>query len=76
MSIAFPAYKPPHKDNEFCGVMLALQIDSEMRFVKSLSDAFKYDCKTSAECPWLKAITKIMMRTWMVYTWRCHLKIN
>ena len=35
-------------------VMLALQKDSEMRFVKSLYYSFKYDCKISAEYPWLK----------------------
>ena len=25
-----------------------------MRFVKSLCDTFKNDCKICAECPWLK----------------------
>ena len=39
---------------QLCDLMLALQNDSEMRFVKSLCDPFKYDCKISAECPWLK----------------------
>ena len=53
-SIAFPAYLPPHQDIQFCDVMLALQNKSEMRFVKSLCDIFKYDCKISAECPLLK----------------------
>ena len=53
-SIAFPAYLPPHQDILFCDVMLALQNDSEMRFMKSLCDTFNYDCKISAECPWLK----------------------
>ena len=74
-SIAFPAYLSPHQDIQFCDVMLALQNYSEMRIVKSLCDTFRYDCKLSAECPWLKAITKIMMMIWMVYTWRCHLCI-
>ena len=52
-SIAFTAYLPPYQDIQFCDE-LALQKDSEMRFVKSLCDTFKYDCKISAECPWLK----------------------
>ena len=34
--------------------MLALQKDNEMRFMKSLFDTFRYNCKISAECPWLK----------------------
>ena len=53
-SNTFPAHVPPHQDIQLCDVMLALQNDSEMRFVKSLCDTFKYDCKKSAECPWLK----------------------
>ena len=57
-SIAFPAYLPPYQDIQFCDVMLALQKDSEMRFVKSLSDTFKHVCKIFAECPWLKGNDK------------------
>ena len=34
--------------------MVALQNDIEMSFVMSLCDTFKYDCKISGECPWLK----------------------
>ena len=34
--------------------MVALQNDIEMSFVKSLCDTFKYDCKISRACPWLK----------------------
>ena len=75
-SIAFPAYLPPHQDIQFCDVMLALQNDSEMRFVKSLCDTFKYDCKISAECPRLKCNYNNYDDTWMVYTWRWHLKMN
>ena len=57
-SIAFPAYLPPYQDIWLYDVMLALQKDSEMRFVKSLCDTFKYDCKICAECPWLKGNDK------------------
>ena len=53
-SYAFPAPVPPYQYIQWCDVMLALQKDSEMRFVKSLCDTFKYDCKIYAECPWLK----------------------
>ena len=53
-SIAFPAPVPPYQDIQLYDVMLALQNDSKMRFVKSLCDTFKYDCKISAKCPWLK----------------------
>ena len=53
-SNAFPAPVPPYQDNQLCDVTLALQKYSEMRFVKSLCDTFKYDYKISAECPWLK----------------------
>ena len=53
-SIAFLGYLPPHQDSQFCDIVLALQNDNEMRFVKSLCDTFKYDCKISAECPSLK----------------------
>ena len=53
-SIAFPAYLSPHKDIQLCYVMHGLQNDSEMRFVKSLSNTFQYECKISEECPWLK----------------------
>ena len=53
-SIAFPAFVPPYPDIQFCDVILALQKDSEVRFVKSLYDTLKYECKISAECPWLK----------------------
>ena len=49
--IVFPAYLPPYQDIKFCDVMLALQKGSGMRFVKSLCDTFKYNCKISAECP-------------------------
>ena len=34
--------------------MLASQKDSEMSFLQSLYDIFKYYCKMSAECSWLK----------------------
>ena len=51
--IAFPAYISPYQD-----IQLALQKDSDMRLVKSLYDTFKYDCKISAECPWLKGNDK------------------
>ena len=57
-SIAFSAYLPPYQDIQFCDVMFALQNDSEMRFVKSLCDTFKYDCKISVECCWLKGNDK------------------
>ena len=57
-SIAFPVYLLPYQDIQFCDVMLALQNDSEMRFVKSLCYTFKYDLKISAECPWLKGNDK------------------
>ena len=53
-SIAFPAYRCPHQKIQLCEVMVALQNDIEMSFVKSLCDTFKYDCKISGECPWLK----------------------
>ena len=53
-SIAFPAYRHPHQKIQLCEVMVALQNDIEMSFVKSLCDTFKYDCKISGECPWLK----------------------
>ena len=49
-SSAFPAPVPPYQDIQLCDVMLALQKYSEMRFVKSLCDTFKYDCKISAQC--------------------------
>ena len=54
-SNAFPAPVPPYQDIQLCDVMLALQNDSKMKFVKSLCDTFKYDCKLYAEFPWLKA---------------------
>ena len=57
-SIAFPAYQCPHQKIQLCDVMVALQNDIEMSFVKSLCDTFKYDCKISGECPWLKGIYK------------------
>ena len=53
-SIVFPAYFPLYQDMQLCDVMFALQKVSEMRFVKSLCNIFKYDCKICAECPWLK----------------------
>ena len=54
-SIAFPAPVTQFQDIQLCDVMLASQRYSEMRFVKSLCDTFKYDCKISAECPQLKS---------------------
>ena len=54
-SNAFPAPVPLYKDIELHDVMLALQNDSERRFVKALYDTFKYDCEKYAECPWLKS---------------------
>ena len=53
-SFAFPAYLHPYQDIQLCDVMLALQNDSVMRFVKSLCDILMYDYKISAERPWLK----------------------
>ena len=53
-SIAFPAYRHLHQKIQLCDVMVALQNDIEMSFMKSLCDTFKYDCKICGECPWLK----------------------
>ena len=53
-SIAFPAYLLPYQGIQLYDVILALQKDSEIWFVKSLCDTFKYDCKICAECLWLK----------------------
>ena len=44
-SIAFPAYRHPHQKIQLCDVMVALQNDIEMGFVKFLCETFKYDCK-------------------------------
>ena len=44
----------PYQDIQLCDEMLPLQKDTEMRFVKSLCDTFKYDCKIYAEYPQLK----------------------
>ena len=53
-SIAFPGYRCPHQKIQLCDVMVALQNDNEISFVKSLCDTLKHDCKISGECPWLK----------------------
>ena len=53
-SMTFPTPVPPYQDIQLCNVMPALQNDSEMRYVKSLFDTFKDDCKISTECSWLK----------------------
>ena len=53
-SIAFPAYRHPHQKIQLCYVMVALQNDIEMSYVRFLCETFKCDCKICVECPWLK----------------------
>ena len=75
-SNAFPSLVPPYQGIQLCHVMLALNKDGEMRFVKSWCDTFKYDCKISAECPLLKGNDDDSDDDLDGYTWRCHLKTN
>ena len=75
-SNAFLAPVPPYQDNHLCDVMLALQNDSEMRFMKSLCDTFKVWLQNICSVLGWKAMTMILMMTWMLYIWRCHLKTN
>ena len=53
-SIAFPAYQCLQQKIQLCDVMVGLQNDVEVSYVRFLCETFKYDCKICVECPWLK----------------------